>query len=63
MYYLWGEQVRNPLFTVLLNLSLFCEKEQDLKHAAIFCYKIVSEKTDVELSNLIQNSEHLKFIR
>jgi hypothetical protein len=30
---------------------------------AIFCYKIVSEKTDLELASLIVNSDHTKFIR
>lgn len=34
-----------------------------MKQAAIFCYKIISEKGDFELANLIQDAEQLKFIR
>jgi hypothetical protein len=47
----------------IVNISLFCDNEQDFKNVAIFCYKIVSEKTDLELASLIVNSDHTKFIR
>jgi len=40
--------VKNPLYLVLRNISLFSEgREDEMKEAAMLCYKIVNDKNDL----------------
>jgi hypothetical protein len=56
--------VRSPLFLVLRNISLFAEGHDDeIKEAAMLCYKIVTDKNDLELATMIENNEDLRFLR
>lgn len=56
--------MKNPLYLVLRNISLFSEgHDEELKEAAMFCYKISNDKNDLELAAMIENSDDMRFLR
>ena len=56
--------IRQPLFLVLRNISLFSEGNDDeLREAAMLAYKVMNDKNDLELASMIENSEDLRFLK
>ena len=56
--------MRNALYLVLRNISLFSEgHDEEIKEAAMLCYKIVNDKNDLELASMIDKSDDMRFLR
>ena len=57
------EHIIKPLNVLLSNISLFAENSIDSKDAAIFLYQLLQSSDNKELSEILNNNEHLKFLK
>lgn len=55
--------INKTLNVLLSNISLFAENSNDMKDAAIFLYQLLQSNDNKELTDLLNNNEHLKFIK
>ena len=55
------------IYFSIRNISLYCKNTESneplIKEATMFLYKIIHEKSDLKLTDLVENSEDLHFLK